>query len=277
MFGSPRSVSGLNHTGKATLVPFDLLQDVKTKTPIPVTISGASNVTFTVNASVTNPVKLWNGNDYISLRRNLAYTWTASTTNDVLHATTGAVTADQAPATGVWYYYVGITADGTVSIYPSTLEPKFVEGPYEHSAVGHAGTARTAFWNYVGFHVCTATTPAFEAMTKVGYTYSFAATSKATATTWAELDFSAVIPKHGPLGCTVGGHLETGADGTVTVGDTSSSTLGVKTVNVTSTTAADIVLFVPFDGIHTTANGKVWAQHVTAAGDVHVSRVNDIV
>lgn len=275
-FGKFRFVSGKAAQGEeSTMVPLRFLQSLR-QFPIPITISATSQRVFTINAGVTNPVYLWNGNDFMPLVETLAYTWNG-TTNNVLNASTGAATTLSNPAAStVYYMYAGMNAAGTYSIRASTAPPSYVQGPFDGFRVSHPGTAKTQFWNYVGFMAATATTPTFEAMTKIGYTYMMAATSKATATTWAELDFSHAVPKHGALGVTVGGHLETGADGVVTIGSTSSATLGVTKASSVSATLTSL-LTAPLSNIVPTANGKVYANHTTAAGDVHISQIVDIV
>ena len=85
-FGNPRALAGRSYAGKSSVVPFDYLQVTKPGVPIPITISGSNNVTFTVNASVTNPVNLVNGDDFIKMVSTKAYTWTSGT-NAILNAT----------------------------------------------------------------------------------------------------------------------------------------------------------------------------------------------
>jgi len=163
-FGTALKLDGQNGVTAGTAVPLDLMKAMKLNAALPITVSGSSNVTFTLNASVTNPVVLWNGTDYIYLRTTLAYTFAAGATNTILNSS-GAVVTLQSPVTDIWYYYVGITADNVIDIYPSQSAPSFAEGPNENGNLSHPGTARTSFWNYIGFSLCTATTPAFVTMT----------------------------------------------------------------------------------------------------------------
>lgn len=254
-----------------TDVPIDLLKHLKLR-PVPVTISGTNNVIFTLAASTTRPVWLWNGDDFVALRRNLTYTWAASGNSTL--SSSGVVTSSgssSSAAVGVHYMY--LDKDGQ-TLYSSQTAPSFAEGPSETGLLGHPGTSRTQNYIYVGFMSSTATTPAFEAMTKLGYTYHLAATNVATATTWAELDFSAFIPTHlSAFGGTVSGYLETGAAGTVRIGTTSTNTIGKQEAKI-STTAE--TMHAPFE-IVPTAAGKIYAQHVTAAGDVWLSAITDVV
>jgi len=276
-FGQPRDIAGKAVADKATLMPLKILRDLNSSAPIPITVSGTSNVVFNVAGSVTDHVALWIGDDLFYLKETLSYTWAASTANTILNSA-GVVTASQAPATGVWYYYVGIDdSDGSYVIYPSQTKPSLVEGPNPNGHFTHPGTTKARAYAYVGFHLCDATTPAFIEVTKTGFTYNKATTQVSTATTWAALDFSATVPGHGALGLTVGGHVNTGvgASSTVVFGGSSTAGEGVMKASAGVTTTADA--FFPFDGITPTATGGVYAQHTVAAGDMNITRITDVV
>ena|SRR3990167_3487852 len=203
-FGTTKQVTGKGGTFETSGVPLELLNELKRNTAIPITIGGTLNITFTVAASKTAPVPIWNGRDFIWLKENLAYTF-LGTSNTILHATTGAVTTMTGVSSAApWYMYVGYDSTGALLLYPSAAEPKYIEGPYQGAILGHPGTARTQFWNYVGYTVCVtaSTAPAFIAMTKLGFDYRMSGTAPAGAivqlpTTFAMIDYSAFLPKHG--------------------------------------------------------------------------------
>ena len=275
MLGRFRSLSGKGGTFDATSVPVEVLQNMKMN-PVPITISGASNVTFTLAGSVTRPAVIWTGDDFISLRTTKAYTFLAGANNTIL-ASTGVVTASQSPATGCWYFYVGYDSDGDLQLYPSQTAPSYVQvSKFNASVLGHPGTSRTANWSYVGFIICNATTPTFLAATKLGYTYHMAATAsytkQATTSTYGEIALA--LPKHAAAGLMVAGTLETGAAGSVTVGPTSGATVGIQKAYIATASGA---AFVPFGPISPNANGKLYAVDVTTRGDVHVTEIIDVI
>lgn len=202
VFGRPRNVTGKSGEWPATLVPLALLQAIKTPA-IPITISGSSAVTFTVNAGVTNPVPLWNGNDFIELRETLAHTMDNSATNSVI-ATTGVLSSAQTPgSTGVKYYYIGQDTEGAISLHPSTVKPSTVEGAKGTGYLGHPGITRDRHWRYVGFSHMSATTPVFSPFAKTGYQYNFSNHVYAGADTQNAYVSMAVVPAHD--GVRVGG------------------------------------------------------------------------
>lgn len=276
MFGKMIRLSGKGNSDLATYVPLEVLQNVKLN-PLPITISGSNNVTFSLAGSVTRPAVLWVGDDFVSIRTSLSYTFTANATNTIL-ASTGAVTTLQSPATGVWYFYVGYDSDGALKIYPSQTAPSYVQVSSMNSSVlAHPGTSRDAIWAYVGFTICNATTPTFLSMSKIGYTYIVASTASYTTvatTSTAWLERTLVLPKHAAAGLTVGGYVETGAAGTVAIGSTSSSTVGIQKFLAQSSSGA---CYAPFDNLPPTANGKIWAQDTTSRGDLHVTKIHDVV
>ena len=281
-FGKPRNINGKAGTFEASALPLGLISDMKRNVPIPITIGGTSNRTFTVLASATMPVRIWNGDDYLELKENLAYSWVVGT-NATLNSAAAATDLTNG-TTGVWYFYIGLTSAGVLSLKPSQTAPSFVAGPFEGPVLAHPGTSRTQFWNYVGFHQCDATTPTFLAATKLGYDYlQTAATTTntlrvATTTTWTERDYSLVVPKHGPLGLTVLGELRPAVEGSVKVGSTATATIGIMTASIAiNTTTHTATLIVPFGPITPTANGKIYSNHLIGVGNVDVTIIRDVV
>ena len=236
--------------------------------PLPITVDGTSQRTFTLNAGVTAPVALWIGDDIVILPRTVAYSWIVGTNNTL---NSSGVEADLTNSTtGVWYMY--LDGDGD-TILPSTTAPSYVEAKNQCGYLGHPGTDRAKNWIYVGFMVADATTPVFVAMVKIGYTYHFASQSVATTTTWAALDFTADIPAID--GIMVSGKLETGVIGTVSVSGSSVDDQGVITVSAVGLTGN--IIQAPFGPIVTTGGGKVWAKDTVARGDVNITQVVDVV
>jgi hypothetical protein len=272
-FTNAKKISGATGAFDSSLVPLSILRELKRNMPIPITMT---TTTFVINASVTNHVPFVVGNDYTVLRETLTYTWTAAT-NTILNSA-GVVTASQSPALGAWYFYLGISDTGTHLLYPSQSAPSMVEGPFGNGHFTHPGTTRSRAWTYVGFQVNDdATAPTFVAMTKTGFTYNTTDTSVATGTAWAELAFTnaKALPKHGALGLTVSGNIETGIGGTVLVGNASVSTKGFLKVDPGD--SVTIATFTPFHNITPTSNGKIYAMDTAARGDVHVTQIHDVV
>ena len=277
-FGNPRNVESYSgDSAVASLVPLELLKELATKTAYPIAQSGSGNATFTLNASVTKPLAIMIGDEYKYQTTSESYVWTASTTNTILNSA-GVVTESQSPALGVWYFYVGITAENTLSIYPSQTVPLYVEagGPELNAGnLGHPGAARATAYTYVGFQICTATTPTFVTMTKVGKSYLIKESEKleqvTTDTSYAALGFTGAegLPAH--AGVKVSGWLETAAGDTVKLAyDTDGA--GV----ILATGATGDVGTAPFDGFPL-ASGDLYALHGSAAGDVHITQIEDIV
>lgn len=266
--------------GKTTKsVPLSFMQGAKMKAPIPITIGGTSNRTFTVLASATNPVPLWNGNDYWYQRENLAFSFTTGSTARL--DSNGAAATESAAAVGLYYFYVGLVS-GVVTILPSTVPPSFVEGPFQNGHFSHPGTTRAAFWNYVGFIVCDAVTPTFVAMTKIGFTYGLTFANAfevaTTGTTFAALAWASdaeKLPEHGALGLTVGGMLET-ASGATAETHIANDTGGTGELSGSARVASAISFF-PFGNIHPTSAGLIVAKDTAARGDIHITQINDIV
>jgi len=279
-FGRPRDIAGKSTVAKSTLVPLEFLAHVKTH-PFPVSCSSTTTfVTFTLNASVTNPVFLWNGNDYIRLTTTLSHAWAASATNALI-ATTGATSSANTPGSaGVKYYYAGAASDGTVQLVPSTAKPSYEEGPYNAGVLGHPGTARTRMWTYVGWNYMHATTPAFHQFTKVGNTYCLSDNAIAGVdTAGGELSVAAV-PKHS--GVKMGGWVTGQATGNAVVlgGATSQNTAGLLVGGQKISVAGSSTLpaFAGFSDVPVSANG-VWAMIDGTATNVNVnvSIVEDVV
>ena len=266
MYGNPPLRSGAQHSGKATEVPLELLQTLGNRKAYPVTIGGTSQRTFTLAASVTAPVAVWNGDDFIYLKNNVAYSWIVGS-NNILDSTAAQTTLTNS-TTGIWYIY--LDADGN-TLWPSVTAPSFVEGKYA-GPLGHPGTSGTQYYVYVGYMICDATTPTFVAATKTGFWYEFAKQSVATTTSWALLDFSAVLPGHG-VEC--GGYLETSASDNDTTEVGTSSTDG-QGVYLHMNSSANLQM-APFGPLVVNSAGKFYGSSTTAAGDVHVTRVRDVV
>ena len=216
-FGTLLNLIAKNTTwaGKASALPLELIQQLKMVNPIPITVGGSNNGTWTLNASVSNPVILWNGDEPIILKSTVVYTWNA-TSNAILDSD-GAADTDVDSVLGIWYMYINQAGD---TLVPSQTAPVYAEAPNNAGVLGHPGTSRTQFYRYVGVHVCTtAATPAFLATKKVGFTYHFASTSEATSATWGALDFTDRVPAI--EGIKVAGQLETGTEGTAMVSGSS--------------------------------------------------------
>lgn len=271
-------VRGKDFEGQATLVPYALLKNLRFK-PTPCTFS---TLTFTLNASVSNPVALWAGDDMVYQTTTSTYVWTSGS-NAILDST-GAETTVTGSTTGVWYYYLSVNKNFTTratstTIIPSQTAPEGIDAEKTAGYLGHPGASATKKYLYLGgFGVCTtATTPVFRAMTKRGYTWSFAEQSVATTTTWAVRDFSASIPSH--EGCTAAGTLETGATtlSTVSIGTSAVDDEGIQTVQNNCATTVAVVAKVPFSGVEITSAGQVYAKDTVARGDVHISSVTDVV
>jgi hypothetical protein len=273
-------VRGKDFEGQATLVPYELLKSFRVM-PTPFSLS---SLTVTLGASASNPVALWAGDDMFYARTSSTYTWVAGSTgsNSILDST-GAETTQTGSTLGVWYYYVSVsknysTQAVTTEILPSQTAPAGVDFEKNAGYLGHPGTSATKKYLYIGHTICTdASTPAFVPFTKKGYTYMIAEASKleqpTTDTSYAALGFTGAegLPTH--VGVTVGGYIETSA----TSGDTiklayDSSGSGA----VIAKTVAAVVNLVPFAGMPLNS-GDLWALHGTAAGDVHITQIEDII
>ena len=281
-FGRTRPITGKSVTTQASLVPVNFLNHVRTLA-LPITTSGASNIVFTINAGVANPVYIWNGNDYIELRSALSYTWSTGATNAAI-ATTGATSSANTPgAVGVRYYYVGTTSDGTTQILPSTAKPVAAEGPFGTYVLGHPGTVRTRHWTYAGWNYMSATTPAFGYFLKKGYVYNISNYAYPGVDTQPGEISAAAVPKHD--GVTLGGFVTGGTTsqavelGAATDATATNALIGVWKTLVSGTSAgAEGQTFATFDNIPVSTNG-VFA-HIAATAttvNVNISRVKDVV
>lgn len=257
-------------SGGMSEVPVALLQNLLTR-PLPITIGGSNNGTFTLNASVTKPVPIWNAEGFTLLKSTVVYTWNA-TSNPIL-TSAGATSTDVDSVLGIWYMYLDSAGD---TLFPSQTAPSFVEAAVDYPAqlLGHPGTSRADNYRYVGWMRCTtAATPAFLAATKVGYTYHFAEASVATGATWAALDFTASVPAI--EGIQVAGRLETGVVGSVVVSGSSVEDQGV--LHGSAVGLANNIIDTPFGPIESDGSGQVYAKDTVARGDVHISQVVDLV
>ena len=272
VFGNPKSISGRGGSYRSSLVPIDLLQNLKQRNPVPVTIGGTNGVTFTLNHSVTNRGTYWIGNDYATVDRTVAYTWVAGS-NNILNATTGAATTLTNSTTGVWYMYLSMSSTGALTLIPSKGAPSYVEGPYGAGTYVHPGTARAADYTYVGFMINTTANLVFTEPVKVGYVYHLPAVVSVnnTVTAAAVLDFSATLPKHG---VEVSGYAGiTGAVGTTLE---LSATTGVAGQKITAQTTK--ALTAPFGPIVVDSAGKIaGTSSTTVAHPVSVSQIRDVV
>ena len=228
--GTPPIRRGKQWQGRVTEVPIELLQALKLR-PLPVTIGGASQRTFTLNGSVTQPAVIWNGDDFIYLKQTVAYSWVVGTNNTLSSA--GAETDLTNGTVGVWYMY--IDEDGQ-NLVPSLTAPSYVETSLNTGVLGHPGTSRAQNWTYVGFMIANATTPVFEVAEKRGFTWFMdrSSTDFATICSWRVNDeFNVFIPDMGIHGLTVGGYIRVALDtagscfNTITISGNSSSCFGV--------------------------------------------------
>ena len=281
-FGNPRIIAGKSGEYPSTMVPLELLAHLRTH-PIPCSNSGASNITFTINASVSDPVFIWNGNDFIPLKTTVSHTWANSATNALI-ATTGATSSANTPgSTGVKYYYVGAASDGTIQCVASAAKPSYVEGAYSAGVLGHPGTARTRMWTYVGWNYMSATTPAFDYFTKKGYIYNMSNHAYAGVDTQPGEISMAAVPKHNGVrlgGIVTGGATAQGVElGAATDPTATNALVGIwKTSVGGASAAADSVPYAGFHDIPVSTNG-VFAHIGATATTVNViiTKVTDVV
>jgi hypothetical protein len=278
-FGSLRNIDSFGgDSTKASAAPVDLLRQQKLVTAYPLAWSGSGNVTVTLNASVTKPIPFWAGLEYKFIKKSESYTFAAGANNTILNSS-GVVTASQSPATGIWYLYVGISAENTFVLYPSQTAPSYAEagGPEaEGGILSHPGTSRTTAWVYVGFMLCTATTPTFVTMTKTADgSYLIKESEKleqvTTDTSYAALGFTGAeaLPAHD--GVSVSGWLETAAGDTVKLAYDSNGGGAILATGATGDVGT-----APFSRFPVNA-GDLQALHGTAAGDVHITQIHDLV
>lgn len=276
--GSPRNLSSdeTGWSGRTTAVPFHLLWNLALKKGTPIAVTGTNNVTFSLNLGVNDGLPAFLGEEFTYLVDAESYTWAAGANNEILNSS-GVITASQSPALGIWYYYLGNTAEGTVVIRPSQTAPS--EGPGEAGTDSgyftHPGTSKSFPWVYVGFALCTATTPAFAEFTKIGKTYLFdnsIFTAATAGTSFADAGFTGAdaLPAH-PV--KVSGYLETGT----TAGDAThvaSSSAGLGEQNLFTAAAAKSQA--PFGPLQITS-GAIYIKHTANAGDIFVTSIEDVV
>jgi len=281
-FGHPRAITGKGgNTHLATMVP---LAEKLYSGPIPATISGANNVTFTLKG-VTRPIPIWNGNDFVCLDEDFAYTWN-NTSNAILDSD-GAADTDADSVLGVWYMYISINDDSTGSLVmkPSQTGPvTFASGAFDAGVLGHPGTSRTQFWTYVGFMICTtAATPAFSAALKIGYWWTITEQSAVipTASWAAPTNLTLYIPKLGFAGAEVGGAVETAAGVGIWLGAHTASTLYSVEARVAEVTASNVALqtaYMPFRMSPNDTTSPIYGiAGAGGAGDVRITTVKDVV
>ncbi len=265
--GSLFSLRGKNagYSGPVSALPVELIQQLTPAVALPITVGGANRVTFTLNASVTRPAILWNGDEPIIIKSTVTYTWTSGVNNILSSA--GAQTTNTGSTLGIWYMY--IDQAGSV-IWPSQTAPVYAQAEFNAGVLGHPGTSRAEFYHYIGIHTCTtAATPVFLATKKVGFTYHFAAFSVATTAAWISRDFTTRVPAIN--GIQVAGTLTTGTIGTVNVSGSSVDTQGVLTADATG--LADLELVVPFGPIDSTGAGTGYAEDTITRGAVAITQL----
>ena len=274
--GQVEQIAGDYGVTKIAKLSTNFANYISSRVPLPATVSGVNQVTFTANATVNNPIYIYSPLKPIELRTTLAYTWTSGT-NNILDAN-GAASTVTGSTLGIWYYYFGYDSTGAVVIRPSQTGPAGTQGPYNSGPYGHPGTTKSQYWTYVGFHLCTtAATPVFMAMTKTGFRYEFEAITVATSDTKGELAFenAKALPKLKLLGGTLGGYVTTGTVGTVAVASYDTATVGIVWVDATGLAGMELV--VPFSGLPMSTNGKVWAVDTIARGSVSITSVMDVI
>ena len=266
-----RRASRSGYNAPSSDIPNTMIQRL-VMPPIPVTVGGSNNGVFTLNASVTDPVLIWIGDEPDWLTRTVVYTWNA-TSNPIL-TSAGAESSDTDSVLGIWYMYLYVDAAGSETLIPSQTAPSYVETGFNAGLYGHPGTSRTRFYRYVGCHVCTtAATPAFLAVKKYGHTYHFASISVATGTGWVAIDFSTRVPAI--KGIKVVGRLETGLEATVSVSASSVDDQGAITVSCVG--LGSNIIQAPFGPIDSTGDGKIYGKDTAQRGDVHISQYVDVV
>jgi len=264
------TLNGDAYSGRGTVVPYEFLENIMAK-GAPLSLSSA---TVTLNASVTDPFPIWLGDSFHYATTSTPYTF-AATGNPILSSagveTTGAL------ATDVWYLYAGLNSSNVVTIYPSQTAPAKADFRFNKSVFGHPGTSATKSYTYFGHVICTNSgTPAFVPFTKVGRTYLIPTASKleqATTddTNFVSLAFTGVegLPSHS--GVSVGGWGETAASDTIEIAYDASGSGATLITGPTNDVGTS-----PFNNMPLNS-GQLFARHGTAAGDVHITSITDIV
>ena len=280
-FGHFKPITGKDGTYPSTEVPLDLIRSVQQR-PIPATVSGSNNVTFTIIATEASPVPVWIGNDFVLLKESLAYTWGA-VSNAILDST-GAAATDADSVLGIWYMYMGFddsTTPASLVLRPSQTAPSNT-GNYPAGVLGHPGTAASQFWRYVGFMRCTtAATPAFQAQVKSGFWWKFAPVSYVIITdAWTGPTAPGLaIPKLAKYGLEIGGTLETGADGQIFIGSHTASTIWDAELDISEATASNVAQQILQSPVTFSPNDTTSPFYAIAApaGDFHLLRIKDVV
>jgi len=281
-FGKFLNLSGKAWSGDSTAVPLPLLQQMAKNTAIPQTVS---TLTVSIPGSVTRPVPLWIGNDFVELQESLSYLFVAGSNTTFIN-TSGVTAAAQVTAATCYYMYVGLDTAGAIQYYPSSSAPSNVQGPFGGSAVwAHPGTTRGKHWAYTGFVQATTTVPALAQMEKRGFVYmnpvptAMGVISVAVDVTVATSeDFSTLVPVHGVEvhGWATGATDAAGSD--VWIGSTS---LAAKQFSIPSNslavTAPENVNFGP---LIPDSSGLLWAYGDTtlaAGAQVNITTLKDVV
>ncbi len=273
-FGAPSLRKGFGWSGKASDVPLPMLQHTRLK-PLPVLLSsdGGTDDVWTLNGSVTNPIVVWNGDDFIFLEESIAIIY-AETANKILSSTGAETTA--AAGTGIHYVYMALKPDrgdgaGSYELRTSTTAPGYVQGEFNAGFWGHPGTARTAYWSYVGFFICSnATGPVNVGCTKLGYWWQF---DQGDITGQSADSIAAVSLGSGALpafATEVSGTLETGSGGFVKI---SSDADGYGEQHCGLVSGA--LNYSPFTAAIT--GGQIFAHDDTNRGDIHINAIKDLV
>jgi hypothetical protein len=279
-FGKFLNLNGKSWGGESTAIPLPLLQNLKSNTPIPIAQTAS---TFVVNAGVTAPVNIWNGNDFIQLKETMTYTW-ATTAQLTINSSGATVAATVSGAGLIYYFYLAQDTAGAYQLAPSPSYPRYVEGPYEGGVWMHPGTTRGKYWNYVGFQQCTATTPVMLVQQKRGFNYysptptAMGVDNIATVSTSAKsVTFGALVPVHGAeLSGYITNDTTTAADISLDIGATSLAANAFRAYSTTITYSA----VASFSGLVPDTSGNLWAicsvSHATS-GDAAVTIVRDVI
>lgn len=279
MFGKLPVRRGSQFQGLATDVPLKLMQHLKLR-PLPITVGGTSNRTFTLNGSTTSPAVIWNGDDFIYLKSTVAYSWVVGT-NAIL-SSAGAETTLTNSTVGVWYMYLDATGE---NIVPSATAPSYVEHSSDTGVLGHPGTSRAKNWTYIGFMIADATTPTFLSAVKTGFVYNLAPVGKAAISSFvAHSSWTSHIPDLGKHGLTVAGDIEvttpTGAImNQVTIsGNSTGSSFGAYRVSSGGSASSADTQFVAYSGLAPATGGLIYSiASTTVNGTVYVSQITDVV
>lgn len=263
-------------SGRVTEVPIEFMRALKVREPLPCSVSGSSNVTFTLLGSVTRPAVLWHHDGIHFIRKNITYTWT-NTSNNILDAN-GADATDTDSVLGVWYMYLNEDGD---TLKPSQTAPDFVEDDHQCGYLGHPGTSRAEPWVYVGPMICTtAATPAFSAMTKIGFLWLITEVNAVITTAWAApTNLTLYIPQLAKHGLKVVGAAETGTGGNIKLSGHTTSALWEVEGAVVETTASNVALqtaHLPFTMTPNDTTSPIYGE-ATPIGDVHITGFYDVV